>query len=268
MTQTGEIGKSKSEIRNTNHENQDQQMKNTQIDLTDFADYLQSKDLAQSSITHYKSYTELFLKRMEKEPFQIQKSDIIKHLEYLKKRKNQQNITRKNNLIALNHYFTFLYKTQQIAENPCQFLKIRGTKKKTLYRIFTIEELTQLYDNFHHHFVRNFSDGHIPKNQRKNSFLSKERNAVILSFMLHQGTTTKELDTLFLQDLDLIKATVKIRGGKKSNGRILPLKAEQIGLLMHYKTEIRPQFFDQCSETEKLFFPLAEFSRKTTKTIT
>lgn len=231
----------------------------------EFTAYLQSRDLAQSSITHYTTYVELFFSRSKKEVEQVTKADILKHLEYLKKRKGQQNITRRNHLIALNHYFTFLYRTEQITENPCLLLKIRGTQKKTLYKIFTAEELAQLYDNYHHHFVRNYDDAHMPKNQRQNSFLSKERNAAILSLLLNQGTTTKELDTLLLQDIDLIKATVKIRGGKKSNERTLPLKAEQIGLLMRYQNEIRPQFFEYCNETEKLFFPLPDYSKKHTE---
>lgn len=231
----------------------------------EFIAYLQSKDLAESSINHYQMYAEQFLKWAKKEETQIKKADILKHLEYLKKRKRQQNITRRNHLLAINHYFTFLYEKEAVTENPCLLLKIRGTQKKTLYKIFTADGLEQLYDNYYQLFVRNYCDKHIPKNQRKQSELSKERNAAILSLLLNQGTTTKEIDTLLLQDLDLIKATVKIRGGKKSNERVIPLKAEQIGLLMHYTQNIRPQFLEYATiESEKLFLLLPEYSSKTT----
>lgn len=238
-----------------------------------FIAYLQKKDLAQSSIMHYQSYVELFLKRVSRrtaanqeiEPNQITKADILKHLEYLKKHKRQQNITRSNHLIAINHYFTFLYEQEQVSENPCLLLKIRGTKKTSLYKIFTLEQLEQLYDSYYQVDVRNYDDSHIPQNQRKQSALSKERNAAILSLLLFQGTTTKELDTLLIQDLDLIKATVKIRGGKKSNERTLPLKAEQIGLLMHYQNIIRPQLAQYSNiESKNLFLPLPEFNKQTT----
>ncbi len=40
-------------------------------------------------------------------------------------------------------------------------------------------------------------------------FFAKQRNAVILSPLPNQGTTTKELDTLLIQAPDLTKATVK-----------------------------------------------------------
>lgn len=232
---------------------------------TEFTNYLQRKDLAQSSITHYQAYAEQFLKWVGKEVTEIKKADVLKHLEYLKKRKHQQNITRRNHLLAINHYFTFLYEKEEVTENPCLFLKIRGTKKTTLYKIFTAEQLEQLYDSYYQLFVRNYDDSHIPKNQRKQSALSKERNAVILSLLLNQGTTTKELDTLLIQDLDLIKATVKIRGGKKSNERTLPLKAEQIGLLMHYTQNIRPQLLEYHTEANnKLFLPLPDYSKQQT----
>lgn len=232
---------------------------------TEFTNYLQSKNLAQSSIIRYRTDVEQFFAKTGKEAEQVTKADILKHLEYLKKRRKLENVSRKMHLIGLNHYFTYLYEQEEVSENPCLFLKIRGTKKTTLYKIFTAEQLEQFYDSYYQLFVRNYDDNHIPKNQRKQSALSKERNAAILSLLLNQGTTTKELDTLLIQDLDLIKATVKIRGGKKSNERTLPLKAEQIGLLMHYQNEIRPQILEHFTgDTEKLFLPLPEYSKKTT----
>ena len=234
-----------------------------------FTAYLQGKDLAQSSITHYKDYTNKFFKRTRKDPAQVQKKDVLKHLQYLKERKGYENATRRSHLIALNHYFTCLYQAGQITENPCLLIKIRGTEKRSLYRTFTTDELTELCDNYYHSFVRNYNDNHIPKNQRMNSFLSKERNAVILSLLFHQGTTTKELDMLLLEDLDLTKATVKVRGGKKSNERMIPLKAEQIGLLIHYQNEIRPQIMELFTvESDKLFLPLPESGRPTTQSQT
>lgn len=234
-------------------------------ELRAFTEYLQKKDLALSSIIRYRSDVEQFFKRAKKEAIQITKKDILKHLEYLKKRRRLENVSRKMHLIGLNHYFTFLYENEAINENPCLLLKIRGTKKKTLYKIFSLEQLEQLYDNYYQHFVRNYDDSHIKAHNRIHAKISRERNAAILSLLIHQGTTTKELDTLLLEDIDLIKASVKIRGGKKSNKRIIPLKAEQIGLLMHYTQNIRPQLVEYSTiESEKLFLPLPQYSKKNT----
>lgn len=233
----------------------------------DFISYLESKNLAPSSIIHYVRELALFLAWINKEEIQISKPDILKYLEHLKNKRNIANISRSRILNALNHYFTFLMKNEQITQNPCSFLKIRGTKQKTLLRIYTPEELQTLYDNFHLLFVRNFDHNHIPKNQQKQAILSKERNAVILNILIHQGTTTAQINTLELADLDLINATLKIRGGRKSNERILSLQATQIGILMNYLQNIRPELLQyHKSESQRLFLTLPEFSKQKTET--
>jgi integrase/recombinase XerD len=237
---------------------------------TEFISYLQSKDLAKSSILHYNKYVEWFFLFIQKEADQITKTDVLKYLEHLKNKRGQINQTRNNNLIGLNHYFTFLHKAEQISANPCLFLKIRGTKKVSLYRTYTPEELTELYDNYYNTFVRTYDDNHIPKNQRKQSNLSKTRNAVILNILIHQGATTKEIETIELCDLDLMGATLKLRGAKKSNSRFLPLQATQIGVLMYYLQTVRPELLEyhDNKESQRLFLTLPETSKNKTDSST
>mgnify|MGYP001011256523 CR=1 FL=1 len=233
----------------------------------DFISYLQNKNLAPSSVAHYVRELALFLAWIDKEEIQINKPDVLKYLEHLKNKRNLENVSRSRILNALNHYFTFLHKQDQITENPCLFLKIRGTQKTSLYRTFSPEELQTLYDNFYLLFVRDYDDSHIPKNQRRQSSLSKQRNATILNILINQGTTTKEIDKILLQDLDLMQATLKIRGGLKSNERILQLEATQIGVLMNYLQNIRPQLTEyHTKESEKLFLTLPEYSNRQTNT--
>lgn len=232
----------------------------------EFNNYLQGKNLAPSSITHYVRELALFLAWIDKEELQITKSDILKYLEHLKNKRNLENISRSRILNSLNHYFTFLLKREQIKTNPCAFLKIRGTKQKTLLRTYTTEELQTLYDSFYLLYVRDYDDSHIPKNQRKQSNLSKQRNAVILNILIHQGTTTAEINTLQLADLNLMNATLKIHGGRKSNERILSLEATQIGVLMHYLQNIRPELLEYHKNkgVEQLFLTLPEYSKSKT----
>lgn len=231
----------------------------------EFNSYLQGKNLAPSSVAHYGRELALFLAWIDKEEIQITKPDILKYLEHLKNKRNLENISRSRILNSLNHYFTFLLKQEATASNPCAFLKIRGTQQKTLLRTYTTEELQTLYDSFYLLFVRDYDDSHIPKNQRKQSSLSKQRNAVILNLLIHQGTTTAEINTLHLTDLDLMNATLKIRGGRKSNERILSLEATQIGVLMHYLQNIRPELAEyHKTESEKLFLTLPEYSKQKT----
>ena len=109
------------------------------MDKRGFITYLESKGLATVTQKEYISNTKRFFGRVKKEDIQITKPDILKYLEYLKD-KGLQNITRNNHLIALNHYFTFLYQNAHLTIKPCLLLKIRGKNKKKLHKIYTPEE--------------------------------------------------------------------------------------------------------------------------------
>jgi site-specific recombinase XerD len=237
-----------------------------EMDKKGFIAYTESKGLAPLTQEQYLLSLQLFFKWAKKEDIQVTKPDILKYLEYLKKRKGLQNVTRRNHLIALNHYFNFLYKDEQISSNPCLLLKIRGTNKKTLHKIYTPEELDQLFDNYYLLFVRNYDDSrHRHEAQRQYSALYRERNALIVNILFNQGTSTSEIEKIELDDIDLIKATLKIRGGKRGSDRTLPLKATQIGLFMHYLQNIRPKLLEyQMAESDKLFLSLPSGSYKKT----
>jgi len=244
------------------------------MDKKGFTEYLEGKGLAQATQNEYVSNTKLFFNWAKKEDtctaykvrgIQVTKPDVLKYLEHLKN-KGLQNVTRQNHIIALNHYFTFLYQSGQITENPCLLLKIRGKYKKKLHKIYTPEELDGIFDAYYQLFVRHFDDSHHRhEGQKQYAALGRERNALILSILLNQGTTTKEIDRIKIDDIDLIKATIKIRGGKRLNERVLPLKASQIGLLMQYLQNTRPKLTEyHTSESDKLFLMLPAIGKKKT----
>jgi len=236
--------------------------------MEQFTQFLEAKNLSKSTQRHYLLYVNQFSQWFDKDVINCTKKDILNYLAYLKNKRNQANITRRNSLIALNHYFTFLMQNDTINQNPTALIKIRGTQKKMLYNIFSFDELEQLNDNYYHNFIRNFDDNHIPKNQRKQSYLSRQRNYIILSFLIYQGLITSELQKITLDDLDLIKATIHIQGRNKGSQRTMNLNASQIGALMHYTQNIRPQFFEYRSdETNQLFLPLPESGKTHTKSL-
>lgn len=236
-----------------------------------FIQYLQSKNLSNSTQKAYTRNVNLFLSWYKSEPLNCEKKDILKYLSHLKNKKQQDNITRRNALIAINHYFTFLVLNEDIKSNPTSLIKIRGTHKRQLYKIYTLEELTQLYDNYYHSFLRNFDDlcfapklGGIQTNQIKQTLLSRQRNYAMLGLLIYQGLHTNELQKITINDIDVNKAQIHITGGKKSNERNIPLNASQIGFLINYIENIRPKFFTYCEESEQLFLPLPEASKSKT----
>jgi site-specific recombinase XerD len=222
--------------------------------MQEFIEYLESRDITAHTIACYVKYVELFFERVE--DVQVTKPDVLRFLEYLKNHKGQQNVTRAMSLTALNHYFSFLLKTEQISKNPCAFLKIRGQKRKVIYKIYTPAELDELFDNYYNVFVRTFDNSRQRGDYQKQlTALIRERNTLILNILVNQGVVTSEIEKIELGDLDLTKATIKIKGDKTKNERTIPLKATQIGLIMNYLHKIRPQLFDlqKNSSNNKLF---------------
>jgi integrase/recombinase XerD len=124
--------------------------------MEDFIYYLESKNHSKTTQKAYLRNVNLFIEWYKKEPINCTKKDVLKYLEYLQNKKQQDNITRRNSLIAINHYFTYLQKNEEVTSNPTALIKIRGTHKRHLYKIYSTEELTQLYDNYYHTFIRNF----------------------------------------------------------------------------------------------------------------
>jgi site-specific recombinase XerD len=234
----------------------------------EFINYLQSRSLAQSSINGYVKNIEQFLTwyiteqgegyERSSDPINCAKKDILNYLSFLKENTNQQNVTRRFSCTALNHYFTALIQAGISNNNPVAFIKIRGTNRKQLYRIYTPDELTQLADNFYSVFILGFDDSYMLHPSKKyKSLLSRHRNYTMLTFLLYQGLPTHELPLISINDIDLAKARLTLNNG--STKRTLPIQATQIGTLMHYLNNIRPQFLDYCGQTDKLFFSLCPY---------
>jgi site-specific recombinase XerD len=159
---------------------------------------------------------------------------------------------------TLNHYFTALLQAGLIDKNPVSLIKMRGANKKKLYKIYTPDELTELADNFYAVFISGFDDSYMKyPTKKERSFLSRHRNYTMLTFLLFQGLPTTELSKISIDDIDIAKAKVKMRGDKNSGERTMPIQAAQMGTLIHYINNIRPLYLEQCGETDRLFFSLS-----------
>lgn len=215
-----------------------------------FTAYLQQKGLSESSISFYSYQVDRFLEWLECDALNAQTKDVLRYLDYLQNTRSVQNITRRNHLISIHHYFEFIG-----LPNVTAFIKIQGTKKQRLHHIFSLEELTELYDTFHTVHIQNFD-----ADNYKASILTQWRNYTMLGLLVFQGLQTNELDTLKVDDLDLIKATVHVTPkNSKGNARTLSLNATQIGAFMYYVQNIRPQFL--AENTDKLFLPTPSYLR-------
>lgn len=234
--------------------------------MNDFIKYMQTKGLSSSTQKAYCFNTSKFLDWVDTEAINTQKKDILDYLKYLKKNKQQKNTTKRNSLIALNHYFEYLKKNKQVAVNPVNLIRLNDKNGKQLCTIFSVEQLTSLVDDYYNVYVKNFNDNHIPKNQRKHSFLTRNRNYCMLTFLAHQGLHTNELQKITINDIDINRAKVTIRGGKRTNERVLPLEAGQMGALINYIQTIRDEILKYYStNNDNLFLSMPKVSKSTTK---
>lgn len=222
-----------------------------------FKDYLESKDLSNSTIQWYGRYVLDYITWLDKEntdPDMATAGDITGYLHYLKQ-KGQATVTRNGHLIAIRHYMD--YRVQQGArkDNPAKHIKLRGIKHKILYPPMSIRELESIY---HSYPVPEADSADHTKNWFTACRLSRQRNKVMLGLLVWQGLTTAEINNLHTEDLQLQTGTIRVAGTRTSNERTLELKPQQILALMHYLMDTRKELVKLCpNEQEKrLFLPL------------
>jgi site-specific recombinase XerD len=198
---------------------------------TSFAQYLQSKNLQPDTIQKYIRKVELFELYSKKELDEVKKKDILDYLTHLQVDKNLSNASRQKILGVLKHYYEHLMEENDVSSNPTRLIHIRGTKKKILYKILTMEQLNEFMDL--HHLT----------------FKEQIRNSLLLSLYLYQGIQINEWKALKISDINLVKGTIYIAESSRTNARKLPLQPIQIGLFYTYlqgrtKPEM-PLFTDQ-----------------------
>lgn len=148
--------------------------------------------------------------------------------------------TIRNHLFAIKIYYRYLVAEGVRNDHPCQFLFLqdkinRAVDVQSLYSMPQMEKFLESYNPN-------------PKNQP-----TKQREKTVISLLIYQALTVLEISQLNVQDLNLEKATIKVKGNVKNNGRTLDLKPNQIMLLHSYLNEIREQLLQKNrAESEAL----------------
>lgn len=205
----------------------------------EFTDYLLFKGYSTSTTRRYVQDAEAFVLWAEKENIpteQISYSDVLHYIQG--KRNHVKQRTVSTNINSIKHYFNFLAVTDQSLENPTSQIQIKGVKRKTLYSIFSKQELEQLYDKF---AIPDKNSKERNQNWFATSLLSAKRNKVILGMMIWQGLGTQELKALQLTDLKLREGKLFVAGTRRSNERELKLEAHQILDVMEYTLKTRDE---------------------------
>lgn len=231
--------------------------------MNSFEKYLQSKDLSKATIKHYNSQALSFITWCDIQNIEVENSTSTEITSYLKhlQNKGQQNKTRNVQLGILKHFFDYQIQAEQREDNPAKHIKIRGTKNKMLYPLYTKQELESLYHSYE-----------IPTDEHKKSKcnwfgnykLSRSRNKAIISLMIYQGLCTDEVNRLTIKDVKLKEGNIFITGTRKSNERTLELKPHQIMELMEYQLTVRNELQKlNPNKTELYFLPTPAAGKKT-----
>jgi site-specific recombinase XerD len=174
----------------------------------------------------------------------ISYNDIVAYVNYCRKRGNKQRTI----LVTVNcikHYYSLLLSENEITDNPCTNVDIKGIKRKILYETFSPLELEKIY-----------------KNYKSNNHLVHKRNKIIVGLIIYQGIRTEELAKLTVSDIKPREGKIFIAGARRHNERELALEAHQLYDLMDYINETRKLFIAlRGQDSRNLFLSMGTSER-------
>jgi integrase/recombinase XerD len=130
---------------------------------------------------------------------------------------------------------------ERMTANPVGSMVIRGRVRRLPHNLLTPEQLQNIYHSY------------TPQTD------NQLRNKVILGLYINQGLMRTDINRLEIQDINLVKGTIRIRKNIKLSERKLPLAAYQVLILSDYISRVRPQLLKQSEyqKGDRLFFTYA-----------
>jgi site-specific recombinase XerD len=228
-----------------------------------FKEWLTLKRYSPSTIATTISATEYFMQWAAREnihePEDISYSDAMAFMKWSSEHGASQK-TIANYLTHIRKFYDFLASPEggglEGAENPVAHIKVQGIKRRVYHDILNEEELQTVYQSYPVTIEQSLPPsgerkGGLPPQQK--NILSRQRNKVILSLLVHQGLRVEEVAALRLQDLQLREGKITIHSQRRTAARIMNLASQQVYELTDYVHETRKQFIEVQGNTDKLF---------------
>jgi integrase/recombinase XerD len=173
----------------------------------------------------YRLMIESYCKQV-KHPDKAKYKDILRYLEQ-ERSKGKKSNTMLAYIAAIKVYYDYLKKIGRRKDHPCKHLvlKDRIDCRVNVQDLFSSTELQLLFEQ--------------PSRSISKQPSIALRDKVILSLLIYQGLTTKNIVNLELQDLNLEQATIYIKSETSLNARTLELHPKQIMLINKYLHEER-----------------------------
>jgi integrase/recombinase XerD len=170
-------------------------------------------------IDHYRKHVQ--------DPEQAKYKDV---LGYLEKRRSEGRHARTimSYLSAVKAYYDWMKKTGRRKDHPCKHLRLKDRidPRVNVHDLFSSIELDLLLEQEQE------------KNWHTENLLIRDK--VILTLLIYQGLTTRDIVNLETKEVNLEQATIYIKKGSTLNARTLELHPKQIMMISRYLTEERP----------------------------
>ena len=203
-------------------------------ELTEFEEYLKTKNLTLESIKIKQNYVGRFLQYLENENLKYTEIRYAQMLSFIEELSNQETSKQLINIILLSvrNYYEFLKTTDKNLKNPAINIRLRGTINKIPEKIIKFELLEEIYKEY------------------KTENLKTKRNKIILGLLVYQALTTAELHKLTPENILLNKAQIYVPAGRKTNTRTLNLQGLQVVELYEYLQKTRDKILQNIQNTK------------------
>jgi integrase/recombinase XerD len=206
----------------------------------DYIEHLQYKRFRFRTIEHKIMCIRRFLEWLKKEDLIIIECSYTDILSFLKNlRALQLSVANQNtHIVAIRQLYESEIAKGRANHNPLMNLHVKGRIQRIPHNLLSPEQLEKIYHSY------------------KVATEYQQRNKIILGLYINQALTRMEVNRLEVDDIDLIKGTIRIQNNVKLNERILPLAAYQVLHLNEYINKIRPLLLKQTNYAKgnRLFF--------------
>lgn len=218
--------------------------------LRNYLETKYSKSTLASNLYNIKRFTDYYDKKAPKATFK----EVLSYIEHLRKNYNLNPKTLRHCLYGVKIYFNYLLETGQRKDHPCSelFLKDKIDKQIQVDNLYSAKTLEKFFTSY----------------QIKKKKYLENRNKIIISLLIYQALTVKEIAELQVEHINLEKCEIFIKASteptaKSPQSRTLPLQAKQILLIYNYleKDRVKLLQYNHKKETETNFI-LGQYGEK------
>jgi site-specific recombinase XerD len=207
------------------------------------------KKYSKSSLAHnlhsIKRFTNYYQNKAETATY----TDILNYIAHLRKNYDLHPKTLRHCLYGVKIYFHYLLEIGKRKDHPCSelFLKDKIDKQIQVDTLYSPQTLEKFFTNYR-----------IKKKKQL-----ENRNKIIISLLVYQAVTVKEIAEIAVENIDLDACEIHIKSGYHQLKRTLPLQAKQVLLFYNYLENERPKLlkYNLKNPTETAFI-LGQYGEK------